>query len=96
MGFEDKVFCVKTDKARIETRQETVNHELDEVQGSCGRAYIPWITDAATINSNACMIGIFLLRSDLTHNHGLENLFSSVFRDILNSNDAEGVCALHS
>ena len=53
------------------TRQSTVNHELDEVEGTCGRAYIFWITDVATIDGDACKIGIFLLRSDLTHNHGV-------------------------
>ena len=60
------------------------------------RAYIAWIADAATSDVDACTIGILLLRSDLTHNHGVANLFSSVSRDIFKSNDAEGVSALHA
>ena len=67
-----------------------------KVEGTCGRAYIAWITDAATSDGDLCMIGILFLRSDLTHNHGMENLFSSVSRDIFKSNDAEGVRALHA
>ena len=96
MGLEVKVFFVKSEKSRITTRKDTVNYELDEVEGTCGSAYISGIIDAATSNDDACMIGIFLLRSDLTHNHGVVNLFSSVLRDIFKSNDAEGVLALHA
>ena len=96
MGFEDKVFCVKTDKARIETRQETVNHELDQIKRTCGRSYISKITDAAARNGDACTIGIFLLRSDFTNNHGVENFLSSVTRDIFKSNNVESVCDLNA
>ena len=78
------------------TRQDTINCEIDKVEGTCGRAYISGITYSATSDNDACTIGIFLLRSDLTHNHGVENFFSSVLRDIFKSNDAEGVCALHA
>ena len=88
--------CAKEDKARIATRQYTVNHELDKVEGICGCAYISGITYAATSKCDACTIGIFLLRSDLTQNHGVANLFSSVLRDTLKSNDAGVVCALHA
>ena len=94
--MEIKNFCVKAYKSRIATIQYTVNHDLVEVDGTCGRAYIAWITDVATSNSDACTIGIFLLRSDLTHNHGVENFFSSVSGDIFKYNDTEGVRSLHA
>ena len=63
---------------------------------TCGRAYIAWITDTDTRNGDACTMGILLLRLDLTHNHGVANLFSSLSGDIFKSNDAEVVCALHA
>ena len=96
MGFRDKRFSIKSDKARIAKIQDTVNHELDKVEGTCVRAYVAWIAYAATSNDDVCTIGIFLLRSDLTHNHGVENIFSSVLRDIFKSNDVKGVCALYT
>ena len=95
LRFGGKLFCVKVEKVHIATRQETVNHEINKVEGICGRAYIAWIIDAATRNGDECTIGIFLLSSDLTHNHGVGNLFSSVLRDIFKYSDAEGVRALH-
>ena len=80
----------------IATRQETVNNKIDELEGTCGRTYISWIAYADNSNSDACTIGILILRSDLTHNHGMENFFSSVSRDIFKSNNAEGVLTLHA
>ena len=94
--MEIKVSCIKADKARITTRQDTINHELDKVEGTCGRAYIAWITDVATSDGDAYTIGILFLRLDLTHNHGVKFFFSSVSRGIFKSNDAEGVRALHA
>ena len=94
--LEIKVFYVKADKARIFLRQDTVNHDLDEVEVTFGCAYIAWVVDGDTRDSDTCTIGILLLRSDLTHNHGVANLFSSISRDIFKSNDAEGVCAIHT
>ena len=75
--------------------QDTFNYKLDEVEGTCGRAYISWIVDAATSDGDACTIGIFLLRSDLIHKHGMANFLSSVSKDIFKSNDVEVVRALH-
>ena len=94
--MEVKVFCVKAYKARFATRKETVNHELDEVKGTCGHAYIARITDTDDSYGDACTIGILFLRSDFTHNHGVENLFSYVSMNIFISNDAESVCSLHT
>ena len=93
--LEVKGFCIKADKARIATRQDTLNHDIDKAEGTCGRAYIAVITDTAARDGDACTIGIFLLRSDFTYNHGAANLFSSILRDIFKSNDAESVYALH-
>ena len=93
--LEVQVFCVKADKARISTRQDTVNHEIDQVEITCRRAYISGITDTAASYGDACTIGIFLLRSDLTQNHGVENLLPSVAKDILKANDVESVFALN-
>ena len=93
--LEIKVFLVKADKVRIVTRQDTFNHELEEVEGTGGHAYILWIADAATSDGDTCTIGVFLLMSDLIHNHGVEDLFSSVLRDIFKSNDEGGVRSLH-
>ena len=80
---------------RIATRQNTVNYELDKVEGTCWRAYISWVADLATRYGDACPIGILLLRFDLAYNHGVTNFFSSVLRDIFKTNDTEGVRALH-
>ena len=85
--MEIKVFKVKVDKVRIVTRQYIVNHELDEVEGTCGRAYAAWIAYAATSDGDVFPIGIFLLRSDLTHHHGVENFFSYVLRGIFKYNN---------
>ena len=95
-GFGGKFFEVKAGELRIPPRQDTVNHELDKVEGNCGCDYVAWIADAATSNGNSYPIGIFLLRSDLTHNHGVANFFSSVLRYIFKSNDAGSVFALHA
>ena len=88
--------CVKADKMRILMRQNTVNHYLEQVEITCGRAYISGITDAAASYGNACTIGLFLLRSDLTHNHGVENFLPSVAMDMFKANDAESVCAINA
>ena len=77
-------------------RQNNVNRYLDEVKVTCRRAYIYGITYAASSNGDVCTIGIFILRSDLTYNHGVENFFSSISRDIFKSNDEEGVRALNA
>ena len=42
------------------TRHDTVNDKIDEVEGTCGRAYIAWVEDLATRNGDACTIGILL------------------------------------
>ena len=94
-GLEVNFFCVKADKARITRIQDTVNHDIDKVKGTCGHSYIAGTAYAATSDSDACIIGILLLILDLTYNHGVENLFSYVSRDIFKFNDAEGVRALH-
>ena len=78
------------------TRQKTFNYELDEVDGTCWRAYIAWVADLSTRDGDACPIGILFLRFDLTYNHGVTKLFSSFLRDIFKTNDAEGVRAFHS
>ena len=70
------------------TRQNTLNDELDEVEGTCGRAYIAWVEDLATSNGDVCPIGILLLRFDLTYNHGVANFFPFVLRDIFKLDDA--------
>ena len=95
-GLEIKVFKVKAYKAHIATRKDTVNDESEEVEVTCGHAYIDWVADLDTRDGDACPIGILLLRFDLTYNHGVADLFSSVLMDIFKSNYAEGVCALHS
>ena len=74
-GLEINFFCVKAEKLRIAAIQDTVNHELDKVEGTCGHAYISWISDVATSNGDTCTIGIFILRSDLTNHHGVEISF---------------------
>ena len=88
--------CVKSYKVRIATRQDTVNNELDQIERTCGRAYISGITYAADSYCDAYTIGMFLLRSDLTHKYGVANLLLSVARDIFKANYAESVCALNA
>ena len=48
----------------------------------------------AVSDGDACTIGIFLLRSEFTHNHVVANFLSSVMRDIFRLNDLEIGCAL--
>ena len=48
----------------------------------------------AVSDGDACTIGIFLLRSEFTHNHVVANFLSSVMRDIFKLNDLEIGCAL--
>ena len=91
----DIYFCIKWDKARIEMRQDTVNHNIYQVERTCGSAYIAGITDAATSDGDACTIRVFLLGLDLKHNHWVEIFLSSVTRDIFKSNYAEIVCAIN-
>ena len=79
---------------RIATRQDTVNNKLDQVKRTCGRAYIAGIKYADASYGDACTIGIFLLRSDLTYNHGVANFLPSIARDIFKENGAESVCDL--
>ena len=94
--FGGKKLCINAYKARIATIQDTVNHKLDKVKRTCGHADISRIIDAAASDGDACMIGIFLLRSDFTHNHGVAIFLSSVTRYIFKYNDAESVFALNA
>ena len=64
-GLEIKVFKFKSDKASIATRKDTVNNELDEVEETCGHAYIDWVSDLDTRDGDTCPIGILLLRSQV-------------------------------
>ena len=93
--LEVKVFCAKADEVSIATRQVTVNYDIEQDEKTCGHAYIARVTDAAARDGDACTVGIFLLRSDFTRNHGVANLLSSVTRDIFRLNDVESVCALN-
>ena len=93
--LEVKINC-QIRKAHIVKRQDTVNHELDQFERTCGRSYIYRITDAASSDSDACTTGIFIFRSDFTNNHGVESFLSSVTKDIFKSNDAEIVCDLNA
>ena len=76
-------------------RQNTVNDKFDKVEGTCWRTYISGVAYLATRNGDACPIGILLMRFDLTDNHGVKNLFSSVLRDIFKTDNAEGDCAFN-
>ena len=96
IGVWTYFFCVKADKVRIATRQDTVNNKLDQVKRTCGHAYIAGITDTTNSYGDVCTIEIFLLRSYFTHNCVVANFLSSVTRDIFKSNDAESVCALNA
>ena len=78
------------------TRHDTVNNEIDQVERTCGRAYIAGITDEDASYGDACTIGILLLRSDLTHNHGVSKFLPSVARDIFKANDVERIYALNA
>ena len=90
--FGGKTNCVKSDKVRIATKQDTVNNDFYRVKRTCVRAYISETTNAAASYGNACTIGILILRSDLTHNHGVENFLLSIMRYIFKYNDAESIC----
>ena len=90
------MFCAKADKARIAKKLDTVNHELNQVERTCWRAYISGITDVAARYGDTCTIGVFLLSSDLTHNHGVEHFLPSIARNIFKSNYVESVCALNA
>ena len=60
------------------------------------RTYIPRVANLTTCDGDACLIGIFFVRFDLTDNHGVANLFSSVLGDIRKLDEAEGVCAFRT
>ena len=77
------------------TRQNTVNDEFDEFEGTGWRTYITGVANLDNSDGDVCSIGIFLMSFNLTENHGVTNLFSSVLRDIFKLDDAEGVCAFH-
>ena len=94
--FGGKNICVKADKVCIATRQDTVNYELEQVERTCELAYTSGITYVASRYGDVCTIGIFLLMSDLTHNHGVANFLPSIARDIFKANDAESFCALNA
>ena len=94
--FGGRRFKIKTDKARITTRQNTVNDEFDKVEGTGWRIYIPGVANLATSDNDKYSIGIFLMRLNLADNHGVTNFFSIVLRDIFNLDDAEGVFAFHA
>ena len=78
------------------TRQNTVNDDLGEVEVTCRRTYISQVADLDTKDVDTCPIGILLMRFDLSDNHGVTDLFSSVLRDVFKIDDAEGVCAYHA
>ena len=77
------------------TWQNTVNDELDKVQGTGWRTYIAGVAYFATSNGDAYPIGILLISFKLAENHGDKNLFSSVLGNIFKLDDAEVVCAFH-
>ena len=78
------------------TRQNTVNYELDKVEGTCWRTYIAGVSDLDTSDGDVCTIGILLTRFYLAYNHGVANFFSSVLGGIFKTDDAEGVSAFNS
>ena len=73
--MEVEVFKINADKARIVTRQKTVNDEFDEVEGTGWCTYIAGVANLATRDGDACSIGIFLMRLNLAYNHVVTNFF---------------------
>ena len=96
LSLEVEAFLIKADKARIATIQNTVNDEFDEVERTGWRTYISGIAHLATVDGDACLIGISLMRFNLADNHLVTNLFYSVLRYIFKLDDAERVCDFHS
>ena len=80
---------------QILTRQNTVNGELDKVEGTCWRTYIAGLAYLATSDGDACPIGILFMRFDLAYNYGVTHFFSYDLRDIFKTDDAEVVRAFH-
>ena len=86
----------KSDKARIETRQNTVNDEFDKVELTGWHTYISGVENLITCEGDACLIGIFFMRFDLADNHGAADLFSSVLGGIFKLDEVEGAFSFHT
>ena len=47
-------------------------------------------------NGDAGAVWVFLVRFDLTHNHGMENFMPAVLRNVCELDEFEGICAFHA
>ena len=73
------------------TRQHTVDHQLNKFKRSSWGGHIAVVVDVATIDCDACLVGVILARADLTHYPCVANVFPFFIRDVLVADDAEGV-----
>ena len=94
--LEVKVFLIKGNKARVATRQNTVNDVFDDVDRTGWCTYIPGVANLTPCGGDARAIWILLVRFDLADNHGVSNFVLSVSGDILKLDEAEGVFAFHA
>ena len=56
---------------------------------------IPRVADIISCHSDACMVGVVLVRSYFKHHTGETYLLPAVLRNVIRFNDSKGVCDLN-
>ena len=69
--------------------EDTVYNDLEMLEVISWGCYIPGVKNPVSAYGNPCPFWVVLLGSYLAHSSCVRNLFSSVFRYILISNDPE-------
>ena len=91
-----EVFCIKTCKPGIAAGQDTVDHELDQIERTGGSADVARVLYMATRQGDPGTVGIGLLRSDFTNNHGVADVLASVLWYVFISDGPESVGAFYA
>ena len=84
-GLKIKILGIKTNKLGIAARQDSIDHELDEVQQACGSTHVTRVDNVSPRNCDASAVRISLLGPDLSHH--------AVLRDVVEADESESISA---
>ena len=90
---EIEVLDVKSGKPGIRLGEDTVDEELDEFKGAGGCANITRVTDVIAFYDDVHVVGVILLGPVLAYHLGVSDLVATVWGDVMEVNDEEGVCS---
>ena len=91
-----EVLCIEAGKPDITAGQDTIDHELDQIERSSWGADVVRVLDMAARQGDLRTVGVGLLRADFTNNHCVADVLASVLRNVFISDGSESVGALHA